>query len=85
MECENDLVRQYSCEELSYVQAQTKKTFCNRLQHAIHIIVDLDVMIHKKTLRNSLDHKHEFHVEKGLQRLQRDHEWDFDNEENTNY
>ncbi len=63
MECENDLVRQYSCEELSYVQAQTKKTFCNRLQH----------------------HKHEFHVEKGLQRLQRDHEWDFDNEENTNH
>lgn len=54
----------YCCGELSYVQAQTKKTFCNRLQHVIHIIVDLDVMIHKKTLRNSLDHKHEFSCRK---------------------
>jgi hypothetical protein len=25
-----------------------------------------------------------FHVEKGLQGLQRDNEWDFDNEENLN-
>jgi hypothetical protein len=61
---ESDLVRKYSCGKLSYLQAQTKKTSCNRLQHAIHNIVDLDVIIHKNTLRNSLDHKHEFSCRK---------------------